>query len=114
MLRESVRDSGGEVGKGIRKDKGKKGMEITRPLWTSKQSMFFGRAVLFNILYLTGDIHDLSETRPSSLFKLLGWSLNCLPEMWFMYLDFIERILVLDVIFPVEAMPCHSWLVWLY
>jgi hypothetical protein len=76
-----VRDSGGEVGRGIRKDKGKKGMEITRPFWTSKQSMFFGRAVLFNILYLRGDIHDLSETRPSSLFKLLGWSLNLVASL---------------------------------
>jgi hypothetical protein len=39
------------VGRGFRKDKGKKEIEITIPFWTSKQSLSFGRAVLFNILY---------------------------------------------------------------
>jgi hypothetical protein len=44
MLKENVRYwrwiGPRNVGWGIRKDKGKRGLEITRPFWTSKQSVW--------------------------------------------------------------------------
>jgi hypothetical protein len=69
---------------GFRKDKGKKGMEITRPFCTSKQSVYVlwkGCTVQHSVSlgwlgWGGGDIHDLTGSMSSFLFMLLGWSLN--------------------------------------
>jgi hypothetical protein len=84
------------VSRGIRKDKGKKELEITRPFWTSNQSIYIlwkGFTVQHCVSW-EGGICDLTN---QAIFPVhvagVELELGHLPEM-FMCWDLMERILV--------------------